>query len=81
MNGAALGQTATSTCYDIYIFPKALCVPAHVRKHLWDIVWASILRGKLCQTQPNLELINNFSSDPRRVCSNCLPLQEVEQQT
>ncbi len=50
MNGAGLGQTATSNCWDIFIFPTALHVPACVRWHLWDVDHASILGDKLCQT-------------------------------
>lgn len=42
-NGAALGQTAIWSRWDIFIFPTALCVPACVRSCWWDNNRASIL--------------------------------------
>lgn len=44
---AALGQTAASSCQDLYSFLTAPCVPACARKHYNK---ASILGHKLCQT-------------------------------
>lgn len=76
MNGTALGQSATWSCLDIFIFSTPPCVFTWVRRHFWDISRVSILIN--CARHRNITVAleifrvsNNSQPVPQQVCNNC----------
>lgn len=77
MNAAALGQSATWSCSDVFIISTPPCVFTCVRRHLLDISRASILIN--CARHRNIAVAlkifrvsNNSAPVPQQVCNNCL---------
>lgn len=68
MNGADLGQSATWSCLDIFIFSTPPCVFMWVRRHLWDISRVSILIN--CARHRNIAVALEIFKQQLPTCSS-----------